>query len=598
MRILLTVVSCAALVLTGCAAGQKTIGSYQGASPSAGHGSGHPAAPAGRSAGVSSDQAAFARDVLMPVLIRVNDRITAYEHNEKAWQEIMDRPSVSVIPAEQPEQFSRCSKQASDLLAGYTKLHDKLLKDQPAVQSRRLIRTTYFDLEKKDIAYLEGECPQLLSGFTPSAVRYLASGTESLEKSMESALAKGQYEQVIHDYQSQAAGLGENTGYGVSYIYALALIKSGRVQEARRVLSDQLTLLRSRKQGQAEFTLVRLLADLDFGTGDYMVARSRYEEFQQLYERLGEQNDWAGRQLAILEGEDLHSNEVRTYAALLLGYLAYNPERDGFTVVQQAQAFQQKYPMSMFSSNATEIGRKAATEAEKWFAGLLEQVDLLSAEQKNQEALLLIERVPADILPLDKQAILKLKKRSLVVSMQPVRDTGSDTIVEEILETTYSDRFAVDPDTAFDVLPDEHVPVTALDEIWDQGMASMQAKEYDQAIESFSGLLNTSYGTKAQLQIEEAARLAAQDVRKKAAELFVRANRTTDIKTRKQLLLSSKTLLEEILQKYPQAGLEDKVKRNLERINRELVDLEPAVVPSSVQDVNGPVTPQPSYQIH
>ena len=101
-------------------------------------------------------------------------------------------------------------------------------------------------------------------------------------------------------------------------------------------------------------------------------------------------------------------------------------------------------------------------------------------------------------------------------------------------------------------------------------MTDMQAKEYDAAIQTFSGLLNTSYGTRAGMQIEEASRLAAQDDRKKAAELFVRANRTTDPEARKQLLLSSRALLQDILQKYPQSGLEDKIRRNLNRIDQEL----------------------------
>ena len=42
---------------------------------------------------------------------------------------------------------------------------------------------------------------------------------------------------------------------------------------------------------------------------------------------------------------------------------------------------------------------------------------------------------------------------------------------------------------------------------------------------------------------------------------------------KKTLLLSSKALLEKILQKYPQAGLEAKVKRNLSRVDQDLASL-------------------------
>jgi len=588
MRIFFTVIVFIALVLSGCVAGQKTIGSYQGARQSPGHDQSvaHSARPGVK----TSDQTSYARDVLMPVLIRVNARISSYDRKVKAWQE----------DVEQPEQVSRCRQQALDLRAEYRKLHDQLLKDQPEAKSRLLIRNTYFNLEKKDIAYLEGHCAKLSDGSAAFFRQYPAAGMDSLENALASALANGQYEQVIHDFQSLQFSPGEQPGYGVSFIYGLALLKSGRDQEARRIFSDQLSRIQSGKQGQTEFTLLRLLADLDFGTGDYRAARSRYEEFQQLYERLGEHNDWAGQQLAILQQADFHREEIRAYAALLFGYLSYNPQRDGFIIVQQARAFERKYPMSMAGASAAEVAQKAGEDAEKWFAGLLAQVDQLSSRQRRQEALLLLERVPADILPLDKQAIVRLKKNALLTTSQPVRGTVGDSIHEEILKTINAPSGAIDVDKAFEFEQEDYVPVTALADIWEQSMANMQAKEYDQAIKNFSELLNTSYGTKAQLQIEEASRLAAQDARKKAAVLFVRANNTTDPEIRKQLLLSSKTLLEEILQKYPRAGLEDKVKRNLDRIDQELADFTLTDVPSSVKDGNRAVETQraPAYQSH
>ena len=586
MRIFFTVIFSVALLLTGCVAGQKTIGSYQSAKQSPGHGKS--VTRSSRPDGTRAEQTTYARDVLMPVLIRVNARIAFYERKVQARQDQAEQNAMLPVPVEQPEQIVRCRRQASDLLAGYRKLHDQLLRDQPEAKSRLLIRNIYFNLERKDITYLEGGCAEFSSHSTSFSLRDSAAGMDALEKAMASDLENGRYAKVIHDFQALQLSPGEHPGYGVAFIYGLALLKSGRDQEAHRILSDQLARIQAREQGQTECILLRLLADLDFGAGDYRAARSRYEKFQQLYERLGEDNDWAGRQLEILEGADFQHEEIRAYAALLFAYLSYNPKRDGFTIVQQARAFEQKYPMSIAGASAAEIGRKAGEEAEKWFAGLLGRVDRLSTPQ----ALLLIERVPADILPPDKQAILRLKKNALVAASQPGLDIGNNIIQEEILETTNPAHGDVDADRAFELEAGDYVPVTALDGIWDQGVANMHAKEYDRAIKNFSELLNSSYGSKARLQIEEASRLAAQDVRKKAAKLFVRADNTTDPETRKQLLLSSKTLLEEILQKYPQAGLEDKVKRNVERIDQELAEFGLTDVPLSVKEENGTVDRQ------
>jgi hypothetical protein len=132
--------------------------------------------------------------------------------------------------------------------------------------------------------------------------------------------------------------------------------------------------------------------------------------------------------------------------------------------------------------------------------------------------------------------------------------------------------------------PDEPaLPISALQENWDQAVADAQAKKYDESIALFSGLLNTSYGAEARKQIEDISRIAAQENRKQAAELFVRSNRATTPEAQKKLLLSSRSLLEDILRKYPQSGLSDKVRRNLSRIDQELAGMEETVVPPPVQ---------------
>jgi tetratricopeptide (TPR) repeat protein len=371
------------------------------------------------------------------------------------------------------------------------------------------------------------------------------------------------------------------------YNYGIALMKTGREQDAERVFSNLLTETRARGEEQWEARLLKLIADLDFGLGNYSAARSRYEELDRVYREPGSQNNWAEKQLRVLNYVGSNSEEIRAYGALLLGYLCYNSRRDGFTVVQLAKVFQQQYPTSVVAVNVDEISRKADEEAEKWFADLLDRVDTLSGQQKNQEAIQLIEQIPADILPLDKQAILNLKKKTLTASLfiQP----GSDTIQEEILLPDSTPGSAGTPDDSLNVGSENtgtdgntglenseqaHVPVAALQETWDQGMAYMQAKEYDRAIDVFNGLLNTSLGSEAGLQLEEASRLAAREDRKKAAELFVRAGSTTDPVARRELLLSSRVLLEDILRKYPRAGLEDKVRRNLSRIDQELGAIE------------------------
>jgi len=369
---------------------------------------------------------------------------------------------------------------------------------------------------------------------------------------------------------------GRQPTFDLTYGYGLALLKSRRDQEARRIFTE-LFFRSGDLDPTRQAKLVRQLADLNLGLGDYTTARSRYEELIRLNSMSGTQDNWPSQQLAVIGSANIKPEEVRQYAFLLLGFLAYNPPRDGFVLVQQAEAFQQKYPGSTINASVQELARKSSNLAEGWFAGLLAKVDRLNGEQKTQEALSLLEQVPADILPLDKQAIVKLKKGSLTGLSAAISTGASETeIIEEIpgAPSTHGDEVTDNTTGVVDPGDKDFVPVTGLQETWDRAIAEMQAKKYDESIAFFSELLNTSFGAKAGAQIKEASRLAAGDRRKEAAELFIRSNRTTDPAARKQLLLSSRALLEDILRNYPQSGLGDKVRRNMGRIDRELAGID------------------------
>jgi tetratricopeptide (TPR) repeat protein len=125
----------------------------------------------------------------------------------------------------------------------------------------------------------------------------------------------------------------------------------------------------------------------------------------------------------------------------------------------------------------------------------------------------------------------------------------------------------------------QHVAEEAtLQETWSKGQAHLQLKEYAQAIAVFSGMLNTSYADRAQSEINAAANLAAQEDRQKAAELFVQAGSAKDQSARVALLFQSRQLLQNILNKYPQSDLVEKVRKNLERIESDLKAIDPALL--------------------
>ncbi len=503
-------------------------------------------------------------DVLMPALTLINDRIYAYEQKLKAWKELNDRVATLNLGQEQVDRINSCRQKLQDILLGYNALHQRLLGKRSISSAQLLAGSSLLDLEKRDINYLESDCsrlparggraPQWIEGSRSSAVR---KATDEIGE----AAKKADYAQVIALYEKLPLGPGEKAPYEATYQYGIALMKNRREADARKVFSDLLASIRKKDQAQREFRLMRLLGDLNFGLGVYDAARDRYEEIMRIYKSLGEKNEWARQQLAALKVSDQQGEEVKAYAALLMSYLAYNPDRDGFKVVQQAEKFVQTYPYSPVSSSADHIVEESRRLAEKWFSDLMVRVDNLEKAKKFQEALLLIERIPRDILPLDKQEALKARTDELTTAESIAIET--ERLVKE----------------------------QTLQENWNAAMTHLEAREYDKAIEAFKKLLGTSYDARARARIDEAARLAAQEDRQRAAELFVRANRTHDQQSRIKLLIASRNLLQGILVKYPQSELIDKVKRNLARIEEELKAIDPGLLaaPATVGG-SGPAT--------
>lgn len=295
---------------------------------------------------------------------------------------------------------------------------------------------------------------------------------------------------------------------------------------------------------------MQLIGDLEFGLEIYDGARGRYNEIVDVYEDLGGKNQWAQQQLSALDRNVYQTDEVSAYARLLISYLSYNPDRDGYDVVKRAQEYRAKYPYSPVSSNADTLLGLAKAEADLWLESLLVRIDGLVEEKKFQEALLLIERVPQNILPAEKQEMLRRKNEQLLTAESISIETGR--LVQE----------------------------QELQEQWNNAMLKFEAGDYDKAIEDFTALLASSYQQKAQERIDEAARLAAVRDRQRAAEIFMRATRTADVENKVKLLFASRKLLQEILIKYPQSGLIDKVNRNISRIEEEINAIDPTLLTS------------------
>lgn len=494
------------------------------------------------------------KDLLMPTLTLINDRIYAYEQKLEALRELQEQTMSRPPSQETLNAMSDCRAQLQRVLVEYNALNQRLLQKTDLQAAQLLAADSLLQLSEKDINYLESSCQNLMVAplVSPQQLPVQTKSLHAEEQLLKAAAAVDDYATVISHYEQLPLEAGQVPSFDTTFLYGQALLKTSREPEARKVFTDLLSIIRKQDQAQWEFRLMQLIGDLEFGLEIFDGAKDKYKELAAIYEGLSSKNEWALQQVSALDRNVYQTDEVRSYAQLLKAYLGYNPDRDGYGVVEQAEKYIAKYPYSPVASNADLVLERAKTEADAWLKSVLARIDSLVEEKKFQEALLLIERVPRDILPVEKQEMLRRKNDQLLTAESISIETSR--LVQE----------------------------QELQEEWNQGMLLLEAREYDQAIEVFTSLMASSYAGKARERIDEAAKLAAKEDRQRAAEIFMRANRTGDLESKIKLLFASRKLLQDILIKYPQSGLSDKVNRNLVRIEEEINRIDPTLLTTPI----------------
>ena len=115
-RPLLLLTLASLMLVSGCAGGKRSLTPYPGNDAAGG-------------AAVRSETAP-ARRSLMPTLTWINERIAAYEKKNQDWQQLSSKTVLLNLGPARIQELSTCRLAATDLLAGYNQLHDRLLREQ------------------------------------------------------------------------------------------------------------------------------------------------------------------------------------------------------------------------------------------------------------------------------------------------------------------------------------------------------------------------------------------------------------------------------------------------------------------------------------
>jgi tetratricopeptide (TPR) repeat protein len=492
----------------------------------------------------------------MPSVEYVTNRISEYNKKMDRWKMRDSQIAVLQIPAEESGKMVACFQDLQKVLSGYNRLHDTLMQRTSMSTGGPISAKEIYELQQSDIAFLDGFCGQLVAADEPKDTGWMKSEDSATLGPVEALIAQhaanGKFEELVQVWKQMPVEMSARMQLNTKILYGSALMsqqqEDGAAQVFRQIV-DQMTIPGG--QSSSLLALRKTLADLYVASGKYKEAEVQYLEISKEYKDMATIEEWAILQRSILERSEQGGSELKEYSDILRNYLGFNPARDGYTVVWQADKFLQTYPYSPVASNVDLIRTAAREQADKWSKKVLTDADDLAGQKRYQDALGKLEAVPNTIVSPETQR-------------QITQKTGDLTLAEKLESETI-----------------KLATIQELDRQWNEGMRLMEGSQYDKAIEIFTSMLETEYSEKADKKIAEASLLAAEAERRDAADIFIRFTKASDVESKKKLLIESRRRLQDILVKYPEVEIADKVVGNIKRVEKEMDAIDPDLVRQS-----------------
>jgi tetratricopeptide (TPR) repeat protein len=492
-------------------------------------------------------------EVVLPSAVYVNDRIFEYGRKLDRWKELDSQSVTMNLKEEETVRMVDCFRRLQSVLNGYSGLRTKLIQAQQVEVAAKISNDEIFELQKNDVDFLESSCGRLLVDSEDKSVgwsqREEGADLNQLETLIDRYATNREYEEIIQVWSKIPTSQGGRVHLRTKILYGNALMYLHQEEKAAEIYQqvvDQMS--NSDEQATDLVSLRKMLADIYTASGNYSSAAREYNKISEDYLNLGRLEEWSKLQLSILDREKDSGPELKEFSEILRDYLGFIPERDGYMIIWQTEKFQSSYPYSAVASNVDFIRDSVKAGADKWFNDFMTEVDKLASEKKFSKALWFLETMPTDIVSAEKQLLIKAKHEELLLAEAVENETGKMAKIQDLQNQ------------------------------WNNGMLLTKGGRYEEAIAVFTSLLGTEYSLKAENKIKEISLDAAKADRRKAAELFIRFTKTSELESKKKLLVESRKLLKNILIKYPEVEIVPKVVGNIQRVEQEMNAIDPNLV--------------------
>jgi TolA-binding protein len=505
--------------------------------------------------GVSEDKTAVVEDVAAPPatledmpgrdeekngvdMAFIVNRAALYRQKMMDWNQLAGGLVTLDMGGTWPEGWYGCVQKLEMVFAGYRRLQ----KGESAAYDRGL--TAY----QRDVEYLESGCDEIMAVGQGKVSKRLAGFRGVLAEQAESLVRQyvdqGRNQEASQAYEYFIKSYGEGTASNeLKFLYGKALMRQGRLEAALALFADIWDKDASEKAPLDMNDLGVVYADLLLANGRTAAARKIYEE---IGKKLGASDDselWVNNQLRILD-KGAGGRLLAAYTEVLRAYYRFNgrnlPDEFSANLAQINNS-----EMIAMSDNSEIIAKKVEDEVNKRTDEQLAKIDELVEGQEFEQA------------------------RTLLADL-------STTVSEERHSEVLAAQDRLDEAEVAARQSRQQLDKQEVDRQWQKAVDLLDRREYKAAIGSFRQLLTSEYADEAHSKMMEAANMAAVETRRKAASLFFKARKTRDQKLKRQLMLQSRDLLQQVVEEFPNVEIIDKIKRNLQVLNEQLNSSLPA----------------------
>ena len=487
----------------------------------------------------------------------VQQRIYEYQYKYEQWLKVLEAGGLEEPMQENSLRQAECFQTLERILAGYRLLLEEM-RENEAAPDVETPTASPSRLQQLDIAFLESSCRELLGMDThPTEDERTAPEKPELsfaaaQKFIAADVELGNYQEALYSYASLSQDFpGQEPSLTTELNYGRALQYTGQLEAAAAHFSKMLS---SADLSINPLSLQLEIADLYLASGDIPTAESYYESLLQEHKSVERDKSWAMEQLAFLRSLDPESEDMAAYLQLLREFQANDYRIHAAELNKKADRFAADHVGRPVSDRSLRLKSFTLAQLHAWFGRELLRIDALVMEKKFAEASEILKNMTNYSLPAELQAV--------------VQKTYYDIAQAELQETEIQRR-------------NKEVELT---EQWDEAVHLLDSQQFDAAILAFGAFGDTEYEELAQLKIIEAANFAAGQMRKDAASLFIRAGKTSDYEKKRDLLVASYGMLNEILVKYPQTDLLDKVNQNITILEEQIRKFDPALLEKLRED--------------